>query len=64
VPKEFPPDWLPEEDDGSVADVAFEPLRHHIPLDHAPDKYGADKADALRDEDNRGLARDARASRK
>jgi hypothetical protein len=33
-------------------------------LDHAPDKYGADKADALRDEDSKNLAHDARASRK
>ena len=44
--------------------MAFEPLRHHMLLDHAPDKYGADKADALRNEDSRNLARDARASRR
>jgi hypothetical protein len=31
-------------------------------LAHVPDKYGADKADALQDEDSRNLVRGARAS--
>ncbi len=63
--------WLPEKDDGSEADAAFEPLRRQMfvfshafgvaPANRAPMTAQSD-TDALEEEDNRNLVPDARSA--